>query len=137
MLTHRFKMISKKRTVHIKCDSPQKELAELMGLEPTTFAVTGRCSNQLRYNSGFLKLESVLKILPQIRFASHHKKIYPFFRKKNALPPTLPSPSTAPRRGTSDGGRRTSSGTWDAGLETRDLGHGTRDLRLETWDLRR
>ncbi len=26
-------------------------LAELMGLEPTTFAVTGRCSNQLRYNS--------------------------------------------------------------------------------------
>ena len=25
-----------------------------MGLEPTTFAVTGRCSNQLRYNSGFI-----------------------------------------------------------------------------------
>ena len=30
-----------------------KGVAELMGLEPTTFAVTGRCSNQLRYNSGF------------------------------------------------------------------------------------
>ena len=106
-----------------------------MGLEPTTFAVTGRCSNQLRYNSGFLKLESVLKILPQIRFASHHKKIYPFFRKKNALSPHAPespSPSTAPRRGMSDGGRRTSSGTRDTGHGTWDTGLGTRDLRLET-----
>ena len=137
MLTHRFKMISKKRTVHIKCDSPQKELAELMGLEPTTFAVTGRCSNQLRYNSGFLKLESVLKILPQIRFASHHRKIYPFFRKKNALSPHAtesPSPSTTPRRGTSDVRRRTSDVKRDTGLGTRDLGHGTRNLRLETRD---
>ena len=89
-----------------------------MGLEPTTFAVTGRCSNQLRYNSGFLKLESVLKILPQIRFASHHKKIYPFFRKKNALFPTPPSPESLNRPSAGDVRRRTSD-------VKRDSGHGT------------
>ena len=97
-----------------------KGVAELMGLEPTTFAVTGRCSNQLRYNSGFLKLESVLKILPQIRFASHHKKIYPFFRKKNALPPTLPSPRVP--QSSLGGGRQTADVGRQAGLGTRDLG---------------
>ncbi len=91
-----------------------------MGLEPTTFAVTGRCSNQLRYNSGFLKLESVLKILPQIRFASHHKKIYPFFRKKNALPPhatesRIPQPPLGGGRQTADGGRQAGRGTRDLG----------------------
>ena len=91
-----------------------------MGLEPTTFAVTGRCSNQLRYNSGFLKMESVLKILPQIRFASHHKKIYPFFRKKNALPSRYRVPESLNRPSAGDVRRRTSD-------VKRDAGHGTWD----------
>ena len=33
----------------LKKTSPEK-LAGLTGVEPATFAVTGRCSNQLRYN---------------------------------------------------------------------------------------
>ena len=101
-----------------------------MGLEPTTFAVTGRCSNQLRYNSGFLKLESVLKILPQIRFASHHKKIYPLFRKKRMhCPPTPPSPESLNRPSAGDVRRRTSD-------IKRDAGHGTLVRLAESLDHR-
>ncbi|MCQ2397649.1 MAG: hypothetical protein MJ106_08155, partial [Lentisphaeria bacterium] len=48
---------------------------------PTTFAVTGRCSNQLRYNSSTF-LESALKILSLERIASHHTKIFIYFFKK-------------------------------------------------------
>ncbi len=49
-----------------------------MGLEPTTFAVTGRCSNQLRYNSIYFS-ESGLKILPHFKIASHLLNFFAFF----------------------------------------------------------
>ena len=43
---------AKKNTAPVaNADAVVEKLAELTGVEPATFAVTGRCSNQLRYNS--------------------------------------------------------------------------------------
>ena len=48
--------VPKRQKARSSVDDRAYQLAELTRLELATFAVTGRCSNQLRYNSRFCQM---------------------------------------------------------------------------------
>ena len=81
----------------------QDDLAKSTRLELATSAVTGRCSNQLRYDSRFLWVwtaasgcVNVFKVSPKRHFASRHTRIFRQGRQPRPERP-LPHGDDAPR----------------------------------------